>query len=581
MLKPRPILVITLVFITSFSFAQGKLLNKMLAKVSKKMGNANVVTTSTLDDIVPLGGVESNLHTSELGTLSQSFFDGWQTGGEQVAFTFFKKNTDTFFKIDGTVTIDGQPVEYVSVGTYSMITPPKGTPRKIEIATSSGQKSSFAIAPSPYSFKIVSINGQKEKISLDLSKDVVIEIEGALPPDQLLKVNLAINQVSIKALYAVCYIRSGSTLTIPAAAFRNINIKPAGGAVYGYKKSFLSVGVESQENATDVSGNIPAIQYTRLYNDGKLVNITTEPNLNTGMEAKGKESLKAGEMNYEFIKLNAFMSRPSSQLKKIGVVSTVITGKTFAESSVITQEEDATKGEAKITKTTTLEFPVQSDAVWTAALKKIYPEITAIIQTELGASVSPVDAMMQTPAYKSVENFFPANKNVKEEFSLAYPNTKLVSGIPSSETIGVNSVNERMLKESGMDALMIFTLDLQVEQDDDFGVLVPKLTVELIGKINGLSTPTKYFTGTVSGKGVRSENIGLKVVFESPTSVMGDLKGRNDKKIYHVAGTITPDELDALIRRSDLITMFKKGLQDIIGKEKANPDYETVWNLRK
>ena len=393
MLKPKFILVIALALITCNGFAQGKLLNKMLAKVAKKAGDANVTSTATLDDIVPMGGVESNLHPAELGTLSQSFFGNWQAGGDQIAFTFFKKNTNSFFKIEGTVTVDGKPVEYMSVGTYSVISAANSSPRKVEIATSSGQKSSFTIAPSKQSFKIVSINGQTDNVSLDLSRDVVIEFDKAPVGDQLLKVNIAINQLSIKSIYAVCYIRPGQTITIPAAAFRNINIVPSGDALYSYKKSFLSVTAESLENATDISGNIPAVQYTCAYSDGKLITVTTEPNLNTGLVSKGKENLKAGEVSYDFLKPNAFMSRPSTQLKKIGLLSAGITGRTFSEHSVITQEENKSKDEAQTTKTTTLEFPMQSDATWSATMQKMYPEILSIVQTELNASVLPLDAV--------------------------------------------------------------------------------------------------------------------------------------------------------------------------------------------
>lgn len=581
MLKLKSILVASLVLITWSSYSQGKLLNKMLAKVAKKAGNANVVSTATLDDIVPMGGVESNLHAAELGTLSQSFFGDWQAGGDHVAFTFFKRNTQNFFKIDGTVSVDGKPVEYLSVGTYSIISPANSSPRKIEIVTTSGQKSSFTIAPSKQSFKVVSINDQKDNISLDLTKDVVIVLDGTPTTDQLLKVNLAINQVSIKALYTVCYVRSGSTLTIPAGAFRNINIKPAGEAVYNYKKSFLSVGVESLENATDVSGSIASVQYTSGYSDGKFVTVTTEPNLNTGLVAKGKENLKAGEMSYDFYKPNAFMSRPSTQIKKIGVLTAGITGKTFSENSVITQEENNSKGESQTTKTTTVEFPVQTEAVWASTMQQLYPEIISIIQTELKATVLPLEATTQTASYKSIEKFSVANKNTKEEFSVAHQNTKLFSAVPVSETLGVNGVYERIMKESGSDALVTFTLDLQVEQDGDFGVIIPKLNFEIAGKINGLTTNTKYFTGTVVGKGIPSEDIGLKVVFSSPTSATGDSKGRNDSKIYHSVGEITSAELDAIVRKSDLLTVFRKGLQEIIAKEKANSDYEVVWNLQK
>ena len=188
--------------------------------------------------------------------------------------------------------------------------------------------------------------------------------------------------------------------------------------------------------------------------------------------------------------------------------------------------------------------------------------------------------LQNTAGYKSIEGSSIANKNTKEEFSVAYNGSKLFSALPATETLGTNSANERIMKEAGVDALMTFTLNLQVEQDGDFGVIVPKLTFEIAGKINGLSTNTRYVTGTITGKGIPSEDIGLKVEHKSKTSVIGDERGRNDSKTYHIAGEITVEELDQIVRRSDLLTVFRKGLQEIIAKEKANADYEVVWKLQ-
>ena len=50
------------------------------------------------------------------------------------------------------------------------------------------------------------------------------------------------------------------------------------------------------------------------HHDGKFVTVTTEPDLNTGLTAKGKEKLKDGEVEYDFFKPNAFMPpRQSNQ----------------------------------------------------------------------------------------------------------------------------------------------------------------------------------------------------------------------------------------------------------------------------
>ena len=75
----------------------------------------------------------------------------------------------------------------------------------------------------------------------------------------------------------------------------------------------------------------------------------------------------------------------------------------------------------------------------------------------------------------------------------------------------------------------------------------------------------------------------MTVAYSSPTSIDADYnrKGRNETKVFHTVGVITPESLDNLVRRSDLIKEFTKALKEIREKEKANNDYETVWNLQK
>lgn len=565
------------VLLTNVSLAQGKLMNKLLAKVASKMGDANTMTTSTLDDATLTVGIGGNLHPKELGTVSQSFYKDWTPGGDQITVMVNKKDQAGLCKVDGTVTIDGVPVEYIT-GSYSLISAASAAPRKIEVTTSSGQKSSFTIAPGKKQLKVLSINGQKDDIKLDLTKDVVVELDvSQVPENTMLKVSMAINQLSIKSQYDVCYLRSGSTITIPAAAFRNINLTPAGKAVYSYKNSFLWVGVDEINSASDVSGSFASVNYTSQYSDGKFINVSKEPDLNNGLTAKGTEKLNAGDVSYDFFKPNAFMSRPSDQLRKVGIMSFAVSGKTISENTVGVQDRntDEEKQLDEIWETTTVTFPQQSDAVWAAVAQNLYPEIVAIIEAEFNASVLPIDAVANAAGYRPVASYAVANKNTSEEFSIAYQNARPLSQVPNVVFYGVNSANEKIMKELGADALMTFALHLQAEQDGDFGVLIPTITFEINGKING-TTNTKYFTGTVVGKGIRSDKIGLAVSYNT-----AQMNHKFKDKIYQTAGEITPAELDQIIRRSDLLAVFAKGLKEIKAQEVANSDYQTVWNLQK
>lgn len=515
-------------------------------------------TTTSLDGVVLTGGIETNLYPSELGTIAQSFFNGWRSGGDLVSLMFSKKGSSGFYRIDGTVTVDGAPAEYLMIGNYSVISGPNPAPRKIEITTTTGEKSSFTIAPSKSRLKVLSINGLKSNVALDLSKDVVVELEATqVPENTLVKVGLAINQVGIKSLYDVCYVKYQPKITIPAAAFRNINIKPGASLLFNYNQSFLSVAVESQQEATDVSGKFASVQYTSGSSDGMFVTVNKEPELNPGLSVKGSEA----NMDYEVFKPGAFLSRPSDQIKKIGVISLSVRGTTFHQSS----DTNTTKntlvmgGIANTTTTTTttittLEFPKQTDEAWDALLEEMYPALVGVVKAEFGADDVLVDKVTGTDAYKGTVAFAKDDQNTKVHFARSFRKTKVLSAfMPVTEGYGANGVNQRIMNEAGADALVTLTLDLEISQSkDDKVMMMPRLAFEVVGKANGNNTNTKYFAGTI----------------RSTTGVT-------------FSKTLAPGQLEAIVRKSDLVTVFHKALKEIREKEKANGDYGAVWNLQK
>jgi hypothetical protein len=179
----------------------------------------------------------------------------------------------------------------------------------------------------------------------------------------------------------------------------------------------------------------------------------------------------------------------------------------------------------------------------------------AVVESEFKASVLPVEKITGSPSYKTITAFANDDASTKVEFEETYRNTKVISAfMPIAEGYGVNGVNQRIMNETGADALITLTLDLQLAEEAGGSkmLMIPKLAFEISGKSNGRSTNTKYVTGTVESTTVSS--------FEK---------------------SITPAELGSLIRKSDLLAAFRKTLQDMKAQEIANGDYEVVWNLQK
>jgi hypothetical protein len=554
-MKLKPLLVLAVAVSVQTSHGQN-FFTKGISKLAKVVGGMQTEKVASLEDAVITVNIGSNLHTDKLGTISQTFFNGWKSGGELNSIMFTKKSSGGYFKIDGAVNLDGKPMDYLTVGTYGMITEANPAARKFEILTSSGQKASFKVEPSKKRIKLLSIDGKKDgEISIDLSKDMTLELE--VPPgmeNQMMKVSLAINQLSIKSIYDVCYMRIAPKVVIPAGAFRNLNITPASSVLYSYKNSYLSVGTETMEDAKEITGHFKDVKYTAHYTDGKLVTVAVEPKLNTGLVFK--ETDKQLDMKYEFFKPNAFRSRPFDQLKSVGVNSFAIRGTTYHQSSSTSTSKSETATTITTTTTTTtitLQFPMQPDSVWDALLERLYPDFTGVVQSELGAAILPLETITHTEAYKNTKALAKDDANTKVNFARAFRDTKVMSAfMPVAEGYGSGGINNRVLEQAGADGLLSMTIDLEISSDGKLVLMVPKFGFEIVGKSNGLQFDTKYCSGSI----------------QSATGVS-------------FKPDITGAELEKIIRKSDMLAVFRKGLHELIEKEKANGDYGPVWALQK
>ncbi len=541
----------------------GSLFSKVVLKIAKASSGlvagatGMMVKTDDLNSVVPAVATSSNLYPNSLGTLDMSFFNGWVSGGTIHTLSFLQKNRSGWAKIEGDVLINGAPADYVSTGVYVAFSKDNTKPANVEIKTTSGQKTSFTLIPAKYPIKILSINGQKgDNLSLDLTKDVVVELENVPGSEQLqLHAKIAISILGLKTFYDLGYFKGTNKLTIPAAAFRNVNIGPGSTPMLSYKSSYLSIDRVESKKTTQTSGVYEPISYYTITQDGRFINVTNEPVLNKGITVKGTEKLAGGEVEYNFYKAHAFASRPFEYIKKLGVVSFSIRGTTYQEGKTSKSESSYTIGNTKYTTTTTTntwaQFPKVSDEVWAEALASLYSDFTGVAEKELHAPLLPINQITETPAYEHISAFSKDDETTSVSFSHSYKNSKLISAmIPFSEGYGENSAEAKIMKESGANALMKFTFDLQIAIEKGNPVMVPKLGFQLVGENNGTFWPTKFCSGTISGKGVRFPK------------------------------QITAEDIKTIVRQSDLLAVFKKGLQEIKKAELANGDYKLLWDMQ-
>ncbi|GAB3930998.1 hypothetical protein [Mucilaginibacter myungsuensis] len=542
----------------------GNFFSKAIIKVAKASSGlvmsatGMLVTTDDLNSVTPMVSSSVNLAPASVGTAEMSFFNGWKSNGNLTTVFFTQKGKMGIAKVDGNVMINGRPADYVSTGIYLAFTENNGKPASVEITTKSGQKANFTVPLIPSTVKIKSINGQTgDNVTADLTKDMVIEFEKLPGSENIpMRANIVITQIGIRAFYPVANFKGADKLVIPAAAFRNINITPGGKALYSFKNCYLSIDRYQPLKTTNVSGVIPPLDFTGLATDGRYLTLTGEPALNLGLTAKGEEKFAAGEVEYNFFKPNAFLSRPFGQLKNMGIMSFSVRGTTYVQGKSSKSSSSYSVGSTTYTTTTTTStwatFPKVSDDVWAGLLDNLYSDFTTAATQELQASLVPVTAVTGAEAYRDMEPYSKDDETTNVSFFHNYKDTKMLSAyLPLAEGFSANSGTMRLLKQTGTQGMMKFTFDLQIAIEKGNPVMIPKLAFEILGAKNGDLFDTKFCSATLVGKGVR---------FPS--------------------GNITVADMQKIIRQSDLLATFRKGLQEIKAKETANGDYNVVWALQ-
>ena len=521
----------------------------VVGTIASVSGNIMTGSTADLGTVVPIVSRNANTWPKSLGTMETRIIKNWGDGGDLVTVSFTQRSGGFMSKIDGTVTIDGKPADYATMGVYSSMVATMKGPRRVEVATTTGQKAGFTIPAPRGALRIVSINGQPNPTTLDLTKDVTIQLAGVIPGDTTLLLVKAVTSVlGLRGFYDTFYVRPAATITIPAAAFRNLNIAP-GNVKMGanFNDSYLLVSRERWEDAQNATGPFAGMQVFTSESDGRSFAASASPEMNTGFSTKAELALPGGKLVYSLFKAGAFASRPIAQATNIAVISFAARGTTFLE-----KVTERTTGNSRTRETRTLTFPQLPAAVWDEALAELYRSMSPVFAQELGATILPIDQVVATPAYQSMAPYSKDDATTDVQFTQTYRGTKLISAnVPISEGYGWNRVDARLMRETGANALLKVTLDLQLSERGGAS-MIPTLAFELVGAPNGHSASTKFVTGTIAGA------------------------GRPLKKNE----AITPAVLREIMRTADFATALSAALRDFKAKEAANRDYQVIWSGR-
>lgn len=528
----------------------GGLMNKVMGKMAKVAGAVGggmtgmITTISDFNGIALTAGYLTNLHPEEVGTIDQSFFEGYEPGGNVLFLMFSSKESLKFTKVGGTVTIDGKPANYVSMGIYSAYFKDNDKPKLVEAKTTSGQYTSFTINPPKQKVKVLAINNQKSDISVDLTQDMTIDLGELDKNDKSpILVQLSGSKIGIKTFYTVGYFQPSPKLIIPAAAFRNMD----GAGSNFTDNTYIQLTRSTEEPVGNLKGDLPEIVYSSGTSDGKFIKVANKAIFNKEIEIKGNGK-GTNELPFTINKPLALQSPNLSRLKKIAVTSFSAQGKT----SYFKDETKYNLGGGTTRTIESVQFPVFPEQYWNSILEKMYKEMSDILVSELNVEMVPIEKVTSSEGYKIIAPFSKEDANTKKEFVQTYKNTKLLSGIrPLTLMIGKRSGEYKIMEATGANATMRFNIGLNLVHEGTRAVMQPTVNFEIAGELLGDMMNTTYLSGSIVGAGTGMKN-----------------KQNIDQKMLE----------DVYLRRGDLMNTFKIAIQQLKAKEKLNTDYEIEWN---
>lgn len=524
----------------------GGFFQKVVAKVAKgaaKVAGSATGTTKSTDDFdafEPAIFLSSNLYPKSVGTMQTDFYNGWKEGGDLVGLMLMPKDKLFFYKLDGAVKINGNSADYQSSGVYTTILNGNSDNKVLELQNKAGKTAKFILKPKENKLKILSINNQINNAVIDMSKDFTIQLDG-FKPNSLIKVEVVMQTIGIRAQIEVGSYRAAKSVTIPGYIFKHLNVRKEQ-KPFKYNDPYVLVSETEVKETKDENGNFkePVKYYagTSSYFPIKIVNAQ-----------ENTHGIEIQENNCSIEKGNAFFSQPIENATNIAPIEVVVKGTTYYYD---TKESKAL--DRKTTTTKEIKFPQIPDAKLEQVVSELYNQITGILKDELGVNIISPEKVTSTTEYQRIDLYTNSDENTEQHFTKAY---KGLRELPNVSPLAIMAFGTTTLFQPlNTTALLKVNLDMQISWSGSKPQIIPILNIELLGTPNGGTTgavqPTKFFTAEIPG-----ESIELK------------------------KGIVTDEMINNILQVNSLTNSFKAGLKKLIAAEKANSEYKTVWNLQK
>ncbi len=529
--------------------AGGGFFQKVVAKATKAIGSVagGIVSVKTVDNLQSvdlLASVGTNIYSKDLGLIVNDFLgDDWINNGDFSMLMLSSKDNFQFNKYAGNVKLNGKDFKYSTYGIYTLCENPNSGPKKITFENNGVVEGSFEIPLPKNNIKLLSVNGQKDNVSVDLTKDVVLEFANfSTQKDALIRVDMICTMIGLRSLYLVAYVKPAAKVVVPYQAFRNIETTNKG---FTFKNTYIAVAEQFSVKTVNNTGFFKQpIDALTGSNDGMWVNVTNRNDQFYGYKL-GTES---NTIKATIEKGNAAYAKPMSMAKKIAVATMNIDGITYVEGTD-TNKLAGTVTEYEFT------FPQIPDAWQDEALTEMYKKFTTTVSEITSGTILPEGTIPNTPSYNNVQQFFLEEKNTSENFSRAYKGLNPIKAL-STSSIRMQGENA-LLAESNSDALLKVKMSVNLIYEKGKAYMQPSLIVDLDGESNGgfrsVVGNTKYF----------------QLKFSGPKTPM---KRKQE---------VTKDLYFSILQIDSFNQAIKNTLLELKTKEQANSDYEIIWKAQK
>jgi hypothetical protein len=528
----------------------GGFFQKVITKVTKAAGGlvgnmaGAISTVDNLQNVDILASVGTNIYSKDLGLVVNDFLgDEWINSGDFSMIMLTSKGKYQFNKYAGTIKVNGKEIKHASYGIYTVCENPNSGSKKFSFEKNGVEEGAFEIPLPKQNIKLLSVNGQKSNVNVDLTKDVTLEFANySNQKDALIRVDIVCTTIGIRSLYLVAYVKPSAKVVVPYQAFRNIETTNKS---INFKNSYIAISeqflVKTINNTGFFKQPIDALTGS---NDGMWVNVS-----NSNEQFQGyKTDVVSNEIKGSITKGNASFSMPVSMAKNIAVGTMNIQGITQIDG----RDENKLQGTVVEYEFT---FPQIPDAWNDEVLSKMYQIFTATLSEVFSSEVLPENTVPNAPSYKNVQDFFLEEKNATSNFSKSYKGLNPI--IPLS-TFSIRLQGENaLLSETKSDAILKVKMHVNLIYDKGQAYMHPFLFIDLDGLSNGnfRSTVgnTKYFQIVLSG---------AKIKVTKKTLI--------NKEFY-----------DSIVQLDEFNIALRKALFDLKAKEQSNSDYEVIWKLQK